>query len=113
MTKSTTQLTENQTITTKLFENQSSKTPKCNKLIDIAIQLKELGKAEFSIDTDEFGKESIGIRLNNSFCWHWFELDFELDILFFEYRYSISSGQKARGFKIKYNFLDKIGFYNN
>ena len=98
---------------TKLFEKQTSLTPKCNKLIDIAIQLKESEKGEFSIDTDAFGKDSIGIRLNNSFCWHWFEVDLKLDIVFFEYRYSISTGQKARGFNIKYNFLDKIGFYED
>jgi hypothetical protein len=98
---------------TKLFNNQTSETPKCNKLIDIAIQLKESGKGEFSIETGKFGEDFIGIRLGNRMTWHWFELDFKHDYPYFRERYSMYSGQSVKGFNIKYNFLTKIGYYKD
>ncbi len=96
-----------------LFANQTSETPKCNKLIDIALQLKESGKAEFSTSTNDFGRHTIGIRLHNSMVWYWFEFDFLNDLVFFEKRYSMNTGQETSGFRTGFKFLRKLGFYKN
>jgi len=96
-----------------LFANQTSETSKCNKLIDTALQLQESGKAEFSTSTNDFGCDTIGIRLHNSMVWYWFELNFEYDQVFFEKRYSMNTGEETSGFRTGFKFLRKLGFYKN
>lgn len=96
---------------TKLFNNQTSETTKCNKLIDIAIQLQESGKASIDKTTNRFGEDCIGIRLSNSAQWFWFSLQWEMNTVFFEERYSTNTGKTSRGFRTGFNFLEKIEFY--
>lgn len=95
-----------------LFAKQTLETTKCNKLIDIAIQLKELGTGEYATSTNEYGDDTIGIRLNGSASWYWFELRFNFDFLYFTNRYSVTTGKSDRGILSKIKFLRKIGYYN-
>ena len=95
---------------------QYSHSPKCNKLINIANQLKEQGKAtiEFRAGSiNRLGYDMIGINLSNSAQWFWFELHPGYDAVSLYERYSTSTGKSSLGFNISYNFLNKIGFYKD
>ncbi len=95
---------------------QNLRSPKCNKLMNIANQLKEQGKAsvEFKPSSiNRYGLDMIGIRLSNSAQWYWFQLDFGYDAISLFERYSTNTGKASRGFNISYNFLNKIGFYKD
>ena len=96
-----------------LFKNQTSETTKCNKLINIILKLKESEKAEYATSTNEYGDDTIGIRLNGSASWYWFELRFNYDFLYFTNRYSVTTGKSDRGILSKIKFLRKIGYYND
>lgn len=96
---------------TKLFDNQTSATKKCNKLIDIALQLQESGKASIQTLKNKFGEDCIGINLNNSPQWFWYSLNYEMDNVFFQERYSTNTGKSTTGFRTGFNFLEKIEFY--
>jgi len=98
---------------TKLFKNQSSKTPRLNNLINIAINLKETGKGEFDTKTNEYGENFIGIRLNNSVCWYWFELLFDYDLKKFTKRYSMTTQKFDKGVSSQVLFLQQLGYYND
>lgn len=90
-----------------------AKSTKCTKLINIAIELKEQGKARIEISKNKFGDDVIGIQLENTWCFYWFSLDNELNHVMFDHRYSQASGRITKGFSTGYNFLNKIGFYQS
>lgn len=96
---------------TKLFNNQTSETSKCNKLIEIALQLQESGKASIDKSINFIGEDCIGINLNNSAQWFWYALDWENDYIRFNQRYSTNTGKTTKGFRTGFNFLEKIEFY--